>query len=179
MLGAVGVVGGLLLMSLMLLAPQIRPLANVLVLQRPSEPASQPQPSVTPRANRIAALAQALLGIWVLIGCTQGRWQALERIRWRQRPAAVDDGRNPLAASGFRPARYGADGLTGFMSIRISRERDHRQPAGHFTGPRAGQLQRAAGRGVVDLQQTGGQQQPGAGIGFHHVGRIAAGVPGP
>ncbi len=66
----------LLLMSLVLLAPQIRRLANVLVLERPSEPASQPQLFATHRANRTAALVQALLGIWVLIGCVQVGWQA-------------------------------------------------------------------------------------------------------
>jgi hypothetical protein len=54
-----------------LLAPQIRRLANVLVLERPSEPASQPLLFATRRANRIAALVQLLLGIWVLIGCLQ------------------------------------------------------------------------------------------------------------
>jgi hypothetical protein len=54
----------LLLISLVLLAPQIRRLANVLVLERPSEPASQPRMFSTSRANRIAALTQALLGIW-------------------------------------------------------------------------------------------------------------------
>lgn len=66
----------LLLMSLVLLAPQIRRLANVLVLERPSEPASQPQLFGTQRANRTSALVQALLGIWVLIGCVQVGWQS-------------------------------------------------------------------------------------------------------
>jgi hypothetical protein len=61
----------LLLMSLVLLAPQIRRLANVLVLERPSDPASQPLLFATRGANRIAALVQLLLGIWVLIGCLQ------------------------------------------------------------------------------------------------------------
>jgi hypothetical protein len=66
----------MLLMSLVLLAPQIRRLANVLVLERSSEPASQPVLFATPRANRIAALVQVLLGVWVLIGCIQVGWQA-------------------------------------------------------------------------------------------------------
>jgi hypothetical protein len=66
----------LLLMSLVLLAPQLRRLANVLVLERPSEPVSQPQLFATPRANRIAAAVQVLLGIWVLVGCVQVGWQA-------------------------------------------------------------------------------------------------------
>jgi hypothetical protein len=66
----------LLLISLVLLAPQIRRLANVLVLERPSEPASQPLLFAAPRANRIATLVQVLLGIWALIGCVQVGWQA-------------------------------------------------------------------------------------------------------
>jgi uncharacterized membrane protein YphA (DoxX/SURF4 family) len=66
----------LLLISLVLLAPQIRRLANVLVLERPSDPASQPRLFATPQGNRIAALVQVLLGIWVLIGCVQVGWQA-------------------------------------------------------------------------------------------------------
>jgi len=88
----------LLLMSLVLLAPQIRRLANVLVLERPSEPASQPQLFTTHRANRTAALVQALLGIWVLIGCVQVGWQS-----WYE----FGDGR-------AKPELYGIWSVTGF-----------------------------------------------------------------
>jgi hypothetical protein len=66
----------LLLMSLVLLAPQFRRLANVLVLERSTEPASQPLLFATARANRMAAVAQALLGIWALLGCIQVGWSA-------------------------------------------------------------------------------------------------------
>jgi hypothetical protein len=69
----------LLLMSLVLLAPQLRRLANVLVLQRPSRPTTQPPLFANGRANRIAASAQVALGIWVLIGCVQIGWEA-----WRE-----------------------------------------------------------------------------------------------
>ena len=247
MLGSAEVLGGLLLfhlllMSLVLLAPQIRRLANVLVLERPSEPASQPRLFASPRANRIAALVQALLGIWVLIGCVQVGWQAwneygggrvkpelygiwsvteftvdgeplppltTDENRWQhlvfdepeivtyQRmdgepvpaPAEVDAGTITLSTvkrwpcrwcgSTWTPSRFAAAAFTGFRSIRTSRERDQRQPLGHLTGPRPGQLQRPGRRSVGDLQQAGGQQQPGARIGLHHVGWIAAGMPGP
>jgi hypothetical protein len=66
----------LLLMSLVLLAPQLRRLANVLVLQRPSEPATQPALFRSPQANQVAAVVQVALGGWILIGCVAGGWQA-------------------------------------------------------------------------------------------------------
>ena len=59
----------LLLISTVLLAPQARRLANVLVLARPAEPATQPQLFSTARRNRIAAAVQVALGVWVTIGC--------------------------------------------------------------------------------------------------------------
>jgi hypothetical protein len=68
--------GHLLLMSLVLLAPQLRRLTNLFVLQRPSEPVSQPELFGTERANGRAATVQAVLGIWVAIGCLFTSWQA-------------------------------------------------------------------------------------------------------
>ncbi len=68
--------GHLLLMSLVLLAPQLGRLTNVFVLQRPSEPVSQPALFSSERANRRAATAQAVLGLWVMVGCIFGSWQA-------------------------------------------------------------------------------------------------------
>ncbi|GAS92317.1 DoxX family protein [Mycolicibacterium brisbanense] len=68
--------GHLLLMSLVLLAPQLRRLTNLFVLQRPSEPVSQPELFGTERANRRVATAQAVLGAWVAIGCVWTCWQA-------------------------------------------------------------------------------------------------------
>ncbi|WP_039799407.1 hypothetical protein [Nocardia araoensis] len=69
----------LLLLSLVVLAPQAGRLANVLVLERPSEPAAQPPLFDSRRANRIAAAVQVALGLWVLIGGVYIGWQA-----WRE-----------------------------------------------------------------------------------------------
>ncbi|WP_243747630.1 DoxX family protein [Mycolicibacterium sp. CBMA 226] len=68
--------GHLLLMSLVLLAPQLRRLTDLFVLQRPSEPVSQPALFSSERANRRAATAQVALGLWVVLGCVVGSWQA-------------------------------------------------------------------------------------------------------
>ncbi len=59
----------LLLISAVLLAPQARRLANVLVLARPAEPATQPPLFSSDRRNRIAAAVQVALGVWVTVGC--------------------------------------------------------------------------------------------------------------
>lgn len=66
----------LLLISLVLLAPQLRALANVFVLQRPSEPLSQPALFRGARANRIAGTVQVVIGVWMLIGCIGTGWSA-------------------------------------------------------------------------------------------------------
>lgn len=58
----------LLLLALVLLAPQARRLADVLVLQRPSQPASQPALFTSPRANKVATTIQVGLGAWILAG---------------------------------------------------------------------------------------------------------------
>lgn len=65
----------LLLMSVYLLAPQARRLANVLVLERPAEPASQPPLFSGRRADRIATAAQVAPGIWVLLSEVLAGWQ--------------------------------------------------------------------------------------------------------
>jgi hypothetical protein len=65
----------LLLIGIVLLAPQMRRLANILVLQRPSEPTIQPPVFTAARANRVAAWVQAGLGVWALIGCLAIGWQ--------------------------------------------------------------------------------------------------------
>ncbi|MGW5319668.1 DoxX family protein [Nocardia thailandica] len=61
--------GHLLLMSLVLLAPQARRLANVLVLQRPSEPMTQPELFADPRRRRWATGVQLALGAWITAAC--------------------------------------------------------------------------------------------------------------
>ncbi|QIS14344.1 DoxX family protein [Nocardia arthritidis] len=67
----------MLLLSLVLLAPQARRLANILVLERPSEPATQPRLFSGRRANRIAAVVQVALGIWIAAGFAQAEWKNL------------------------------------------------------------------------------------------------------
>jgi uncharacterized membrane protein YphA (DoxX/SURF4 family) len=59
----------LLLISAVLLAPQAGRLANLLVLARPAQPATQPPLFTTDRRNRIAAAVQVALGVWVTVGC--------------------------------------------------------------------------------------------------------------
>ncbi|WP_280235340.1 DoxX family protein [Nocardia cyriacigeorgica] len=66
----------LLLLSLLLLVPQAQRLANILVLERPSEPATQPRLFDSARSNRIAALVQVLIGVWVLVGTVHLGWTA-------------------------------------------------------------------------------------------------------
>ncbi|MFI6168372.1 DoxX family protein [Nocardia sp. NPDC051052] len=63
--------GHLMLISLVLLAPQAGRLAKVLVLQRSSEPATQPEPFRSRRVRLIAVGVQAVLAVWVLVGQVQ------------------------------------------------------------------------------------------------------------
>ena len=56
----------LILMSLFLLAPEFRRLADFFFGNRTVGPSSQPQLFVTRRANRIALAAQLVFGIWLL-----------------------------------------------------------------------------------------------------------------
>ncbi|WP_336081564.1 DoxX family protein [Nocardia sp. SSK8] len=60
--------GHLLLMSLVLLAPQARRLVNVLVLERDSAPMTQPALFTAPRANRWATGVQLALCLWITAG---------------------------------------------------------------------------------------------------------------
>ncbi|WP_405165847.1 DoxX family protein [Nocardia sp. NBC_01499] len=62
--------GHLMLISLVLLAPQAGRLANVLVLQRSSEPATQPEPFRSRRVRLVAVGVQVALGLWMLLGVT-------------------------------------------------------------------------------------------------------------
>lgn len=89
----------LVCMSLVLLTPHLRRLANVFVLHRTLEPVTYPTLFEAPRANRIAATVQALLGIWVLIGCVTLSWQG-----WRE----YGDGR-------AKPDLYGIWSVTEFL----------------------------------------------------------------
>lgn len=64
----------LLLISLVLLAPYLRRLVNVFVLQRACEPLVQPALFTDDRRNRIAAWVLVALGIWVAFGGGFDRW---------------------------------------------------------------------------------------------------------
>ena len=66
----------LLLISLVLLAPHLRRLTDVLVLQRHSEPMRTPRLFAGQRANRAATVVQVGLGIWVSIGLAVVGWQS-------------------------------------------------------------------------------------------------------
>ena len=57
----------LLLMFVFLLAPDFRRLANVLVLNRPAAPSSEPPLFATPRANRIALASQLIVGLYLIV----------------------------------------------------------------------------------------------------------------
>ncbi|MFD4457521.1 DoxX family protein [Nocardia sp. NPDC058480] len=60
--------GHLLLIGLVLLAPQACRIANVLVLERDSGPAVQPPLFSSRRANRSAAVVQVAVGLWITVG---------------------------------------------------------------------------------------------------------------
>ncbi len=66
----------LVLMSLIVLAPQTRRIMNFLVLQRNTEPATQRPLFRSRRANRVAAVVQAALGLWVTTACLHDAHQA-------------------------------------------------------------------------------------------------------
>ncbi|QIS21355.1 DoxX family protein [Nocardia terpenica] len=66
----------LLLMSLLLLAPEARRLTQALLLNRATDPSVAPYPFHATRSRRIAALAQAALGIWIAVALAQGGWHA-------------------------------------------------------------------------------------------------------
>ncbi len=66
--------GHLLLLSMVLLAPEARRLFDMLLLGRATGPSTTPYPFRSPRARRIAVLVQMLLGIWVAIGLVHSQW---------------------------------------------------------------------------------------------------------
>lgn len=64
----------LILMSLFLLAPDLQRLANLFFLNRTAEPSTQPPLFETPRANRIALVAQVMIGVWLMGMNAYGSW---------------------------------------------------------------------------------------------------------
>lgn len=89
----------LLLISLVLLAPHMRRLTNVLVLNRRSDPAPVPLLFAAERPNRMATAAQLVLGIWIAIGFAAVGWQS-----WHE----YGDGRT-------KPELYGIWAVTDFQ----------------------------------------------------------------
>ncbi len=69
----------LILLSLFLLAPDLRRLANVFLLNRTVEPSSAPPLFSTARANRVALTAQVLIGIWLMSMNVYGGWTSWHR----------------------------------------------------------------------------------------------------
>ncbi|MEV0246060.1 DoxX family protein [Nocardia sp. NPDC050712] len=63
----------LLLLAIVVLAPQARRLANILVLQRSSEPAVQPALAANPR---VATVVPVLLGLLASSTCLRDAWQS-------------------------------------------------------------------------------------------------------
>lgn len=66
--------GHLLLISLVLLAPYLRRLADVFVRQRACAPLTQPALFTDNRKNRAALWFQVALGLWVAFGSGYDRW---------------------------------------------------------------------------------------------------------
>ena len=159
-------------------APQIRRLANVRA--GTAVGARQPAAAVRLAASRPEpAVVQAPLGIWVLIGCVQVGWQA----RTRRRPRyAAESGRPAMhrRADGGPLPPLTADGHVGInwfgSRISVSATSGSQSAISPARDPDSCSAPRPPRRRP---EQAGGQQQPGARIGLHHVGRIAAGVPGP
>ncbi|WP_280253931.1 DoxX family protein [Nocardia abscessus] len=72
----------LMLLCLVLLAPETGRLVNVLLLNRPAAPSTTPPLLRTPRANRIAAAVQITLGVWLLLSNAYTGWD-----RWNEQGA--------------------------------------------------------------------------------------------
>ena len=64
----------LLALAAVLLAPQAKRLTNVFVLQRISQPVTQPALFTTPRANKTATVIQVGVGAWILAGSLLLSW---------------------------------------------------------------------------------------------------------
>ncbi|HEU0191295.1 MAG TPA: DoxX family protein [Mycobacterium sp.] len=64
----------LLGLAVVLLAPQAKRLANMLILETASPPATQPALLTNPRATKITTAFQVALGAWVLVGSLSVAW---------------------------------------------------------------------------------------------------------
>lgn len=90
----------LVVFSLVLLAPQARRLADMFLLARRADPAVQPPLFAGRRANRYAALAQAALSVWIVVGVVHIGWTS-----W-----------NEFGGGAPKPALYGLWEVTEFRS---------------------------------------------------------------
>lgn len=101
----------LILLSIFLLAPNVRRLWNFFFTERPSEPLREPRLFPTPRANRIATIVQVVFGVYLIAmnvyGAVQswtqygggrpksalyGIWDVKQMsIDGKERPALLDD----------------------------------------------------------------------------------------
>lgn len=68
----------LVLMALVLLAPQLRRMADMFLLERRAEPVVQPPLFGGRRANRVAALVQAVIGLWMVVGTVYLGWTSYQ-----------------------------------------------------------------------------------------------------
>ncbi|MEU8900185.1 DoxX family protein [Nocardia sp. NPDC048505] len=66
----------LVLMSLIVLAPQLRRIMDFLVLQRTTDPATQRPLFRGRRAERVAVVVQVLLGLWVTSACVHDAYRS-------------------------------------------------------------------------------------------------------
>lgn len=74
----------LLLISVFLLAPYLRRLADIFVRERACEPLTQPSLFADARKNRIAIWVVAALGLWVALGSGYDRW-----VVWHEQSGAA------------------------------------------------------------------------------------------
>ncbi|KZM72713.1 DoxX family protein [Nocardia terpenica] len=72
--------GHLLLLSMVLLAPEARRLLDALVRDRAVGPGSRPEPWRAPRARRIAVAVQVVLGVWVVASTAQLGWTTFREV---------------------------------------------------------------------------------------------------
>lgn len=89
----------LLVISLILVTPHVRRLADVLVLQRRTDPVVPAELFTTRRRNRIAVAVQLALGVWIAAGCV-----AINVAGWYE----YGDGR-------AKPELYGIWSVTDFI----------------------------------------------------------------
>lgn len=80
----------LILLSLFVLAPDVKRLANVLVLNRPAPPRDEPPLFATPRANRMALVAQLAAGVYLIAMFTN------LSLRFWEGPGGPGSPRSPL-----------------------------------------------------------------------------------